>query len=103
MRLVYMCTGVCVLAIIFIPFSDVTNCFRVMTNATEEKAVLRREMDEDVAELRQDYELTNEQRVAVYEAELAEWKSYEEALVSKYCSITESFDARWIQGKKAVP
>ena len=46
-----------------------------MTNATEEEAMLRREMNKDVAEPRQDYELIIEQRVAVYEAELAEWKS----------------------------
>ena len=65
--------------------------------------MLRREMNEDVAELRQDYELTNEQRMAVYEAELAEWKIYEKARVSKYCSIKERFDARWIRGKRAVP
>ena len=64
-----------------------------MTNAAEEEAMLRREMDEDVAELRQDYEPTNEQRVAIYKADLAEWKSYEKAQVSKCCSIKESFDA----------
>ena len=52
------------------------------TNAVSEEVQLRREMDEDLAELRQDYEQTNGQRMAVYEAELDEWKTYEKARVS---------------------
>ena len=81
------------------------DCFRVGTNAVEEEAMLRREMDEDVAELKQDYELTNKQRTAVYEAELAKWKNYEKARVSKYCSVKESISTRWVQGtcRRSMP
>lgn len=93
------------LAIFISLFNEIDDCFRVVTNAVEEEAMLRREMDEDVAELRQDYELTNEQRMAVYEVELAEWKSYEKARVSKYYSVKESVSTRWIQGicRRSMP
>ena len=53
-----------------------------MTNEVEEEAQLRREMDEDVAELREDHERANHQRAEVYETELVEWKAYEKARVS---------------------
>ena len=53
-----------------------------MRNEVEEESHLRREMEEDLAELREDYEQTNGQRMATYEAELAEWKAYEKARVS---------------------
>ena len=53
-----------------------------MTNEVEEEAQLRREMDEDVAELRENHERANHQRAEVYETELAEWKAYEKARVS---------------------
>ena len=53
-----------------------------MTNEVEEETNLRREIDEHVAELREDYEQTNGQKMAAYEAELAEWKNYEKARVS---------------------
>ena len=57
-------------------------CCRVVTNEVEEEAQLRREMDEDVAELREDHERSNRQKAEVYETELAEWKAYEKARVS---------------------
>ena len=60
----------------------ITTCFRVVTNEVEEEARLRREMDEDVMELREDHEQSNSQRAEVYETELAEWKAYEKARVS---------------------
>ena len=56
--------------------------YRVVTNEVEEETNLRREIDEHVAELREDYEQTNGQKMATYEAELAEWKNYEKARVS---------------------
>ena len=57
-------------------------CSRIVRNEVEEESHLRREMEEDLAELREDYEQTNGQRMANYEAELAEWKTYEKARVN---------------------
>ena len=51
-------------------------------NEVEEEAQLRREMEEDMAELREDFEQSNGQRTLNYEADLADWKTYEKARVS---------------------
>ena len=56
--------------------------FRLVRSEVEEECWLRREMEEDLAELREDHEQTNGERVAAYQAELAEWKAYERARVS---------------------
>lgn len=59
-------------------------CFRLGRSEVEEEYWLRREMEEDLAELREDHEQTNGERVAAYQAELAEWKAYERARVSPH-------------------
>lgn len=58
-----------------------------MRSEVEEECLLRREMEEDLAELREDYELTNGERMASYEAELADWKTYEKARVSLHVHV----------------
>ena len=62
-------------------------CSRLVRNEVDDECWLRREMDDDLAELREDYEQTNGERVAAYEAELAEWKTYEKARVSRHAHI----------------
>ena len=62
-------------------------CSRIVRNEVEEETWLRREMEEDLAELREDYEQTNGERMASYGAELADWKSYEKARVSLHVCV----------------
>jgi hypothetical protein len=70
----------------YVKYSVLSNngilCFRLARSEVEEECWLRREMEEDLAELREDHDQTNGERVATYEAEIAEWKTYEKARVS---------------------
>lgn len=66
--------------------------FRMVRNEVEEESRLRREMEEDLVEVREDYEQTNGQRMANYEAELAEWKTYEKARVSLHGTVCLGHD-----------
>ena len=61
-------------------------CFRLVRNEVEEESYSRREMEEDLAELKEDYERSNEERAANYDAELAEWRTYEKARVSVHAN-----------------
>ena len=54
---------------------------RYPTDAVEDEARLRRDLDEEVSELREECEEGRAERVAHYEEQLAEWKSYMRARV----------------------
>ena len=52
---------------------------RHLTNAVEE---MWREVEVEVCELREDFEAGNAERVARYEAQMADWKAHQKARVS---------------------
>ena len=52
------------------------------TNAIEDESLLRRDIEEELSEQWEDFEVGNAERVARYEAQLAEWKSYQKTRVS---------------------
>ena len=54
---------------------------RYPTDAVEDEARLRRDLDEEVSELREECEEGRAERVAHYEEQLAEWKTYMRARV----------------------
>ncbi len=51
----------------------------------EEEADLRRELEEEVCVRREEWEEGNEERVAKYRAQLAEWRVYQKARVRSVC------------------
>ena len=51
------------------------------TNAVEDESQLRRDLDKEVSELREECEEGRAERVAHYEEQLAEWKTYMRARV----------------------
>ena len=51
------------------------------TDAVEDEARLHRDLDEEVSELREECEEGRAERVAHYEEQLAEWKTYMRARV----------------------
>ena len=47
----------------------------------EEEAHLRRDIEEELAELQEDFQAENAGREARYQVQLAEWKAYQKARV----------------------
>ena len=58
-----------------------THHHRYPTNAVEDEVRLRRDIDEEVLEVKEEWEEGREERVARYKEQLAEWKTYMKARV----------------------
>ena len=54
---------------------------RYPTSAVEEESELRREMEEEICVRREEWEEGNEERMAKYQAQLAEWKAHQRSRV----------------------
>ena len=65
-----------------------THTHRYTTNAVEDEARLRRDIDEEVLEVREECEEGREERVAQFKEQLAEWKTYMKTRVGDVIMIS---------------